>query len=664
MNTDSASSELVKQKALFVISDVSERVAPLVAGYLQAYACTDPPVAERWEFDQYVCTIGKTHFDSYLAALMQADADVYAFSCYVWNMGLIRRALVPLLREKPQARVILGGPQVMHLADRYLDANEERVVLCNGEGERTFKEYLVELSKPEPDLSRVRGLSFYRAGDLITTESQERIKDLDEIPSPFLNGYIKKGSYTTAHLETNRGCPFECQYCYWGGAIGAKVNKMSEQRIIDEITWLAQDHVIYIFIVDANFGMLDRDIRLSEHIVACKKQYGFPLVAAFASSKNTPRRVSQIVKNFHEAGMLSTQSIALQTLSEQALVKISRDNIKRSSYEQLQQDLHEQATSSFVELIWPLPGETFESFKSGITQLCESGAETFSFYPLFLLNNTEMDKNKEAYELVTERTIEPNSEAELVVQTKEVSRETCLEGWRLIFSTVLLYNLRVLYTLAHYLHHQGLRSYGDLFIDFAQFLKTRPGTPLAQLCDEILDVKSIVFSTLGRIAHQACHEDRDAAEELIDEFVSVQPWWQDPMARAFYEIDLINKVYVYSNTTLRPKNYPFRHISVLDVTSDGYMIRVPQELIAPVREILGPKALFRGDVVHVRHRQKQLPHMKTQTAEHNFLYCEQKLMTIGEILPQWEDPQNMRVGEDDAVRSRQVALGAAIRSAA
>jgi hypothetical protein len=39
-------------------------------------------------------------------------------------------------------------------------------------------------------------------------------------------------------------------------------------------------------------------------------------------------------------------------------------------------------------------------------------------------------------------------------------------------------------------------------------------------------------------------------------------------------------------------------------------------------------------------------------------------MTIGEILPQWEDPQNMRVGEDDAVRSRQVALGAAIRSAA
>ena len=81
MNIGSASNELVRQKALFVISDVSERVAPLVAGYLQAYACTDTFVAEHWEFDQYVCTIGKTHFDSYLAALMRADAPA---CCVRW----------------------------------------------------------------------------------------------------------------------------------------------------------------------------------------------------------------------------------------------------------------------------------------------------------------------------------------------------------------------------------------------------------------------------------------------------------------------------------------------------------------------------------------------------------------------------------------------------
>ena len=261
------------------------------------------------------------------------------------------------------------------------------------------------------------------------------------MPSPYLNGYIKKGPYTTAHLETNRGCPFKCQYCYWGGAVGAKVNKMGEQRIIDEITWIAENGFLFLFIVDANWGMLERDIRLSEHIVACRERYGFPLEVAFCSSKNTPHRVSRISRMFHQAGLLSTQSIALQTMSDQALVKVSRDNIKRSTYEQLQKDLNEQGTTSFIELIWPLPGETFQSFKSGITQLCASQAESLSFYPLMLLNNTEMYSNKESYGLVTERTLESNSEAELVIQTNEIPHETCVEGWRLICSTVMLYDL-------------------------------------------------------------------------------------------------------------------------------------------------------------------------------------------------------------------------------
>jgi radical SAM superfamily enzyme YgiQ (UPF0313 family) len=652
------------QKVLFAISDVTERVAPLVAGYLQAFACMDPVVEANWQFEQFVCTSEKTTLDSFLPPLLQAHADVYAFSCYVWNMGLIKKTLVPLLHEKPDARVILGGPQVMHHAERYLDSKYDQVVLCNGEGERTFREYLAELSRPAPDLTRVKGLSFYRDGRLITTEPQERIRDLDEIPSPYLNGYIKLGPYTNAHLETNRGCPFKCQYCYWGGAVGAKVNKMGEQRIMDEITWLAQNGIIFIFIVDANWGMLDRDVRLSEHIVACREKYGFPLEVGFCSSKNTPRRVGHIARMFHEAGLLSTQSIALQTMSEQALVKVSRDNIKRSTYAQLQKDLNEQGTSSFIELIWPLPGETFESFRSGITQLCESEAESLSFYPLLLLNNTELDKNKEEYGLISEPTLDPNSEAELVIQTKEVPHETCIEGWRLIFSTIALYDLRALYTVAYYLNHNGMRSYADLFFDFAQFLKARQDTSLAKLCNEILDIKNIEFSTLGRIAHHVCHEEREATDYLLTEFASGQPWWQDPMTQAYYEIDVINRVYVYSNTRFRPKDYRFRHLSVLDTTSDGYVIRVRDDLIASVQKILGAQATFKRNVIHVRHRHKQMPYMKTQTGEHNFLYCMHKLMTIGEILARWEDPHHVRAGENEAVKERSSKVASPIRNPA
>ncbi|MBI4524201.1 MAG: cobalamin B12-binding domain-containing protein [Deltaproteobacteria bacterium] len=637
MNTSSAVTDSAKQKVLIATADVAERVAPLGAGYLEAFARTDPIVAANWRFEQYVCTLTKTSADSFLRALLDADADVYAFSCYVWNMGMIKKSLGPLLREKPDARVILGGPQVMHHAGRYLDPRHEGLVLCDGEGERTFKEYLAELSKAECDLTRVKGLSFYREGELITTGPQERIRDLDEIPSPYLNGYIQAGCYTNAHLETNRGCPFKCQYCYWGGAVGAKVNKMGEERVMDEITWLAENGIMFLFIVDANWGMLDRDVRLSEHIAACREKYGLPLEVAFCSSKNTPQRVSRITQIFRAAGLLSTQSIALQTMSEQALVKVSRDNIKRSTYEQLQKDLNAQGISSFIELIWPLPGETFETFQSGITQLCASGTESLLFYPLLLLNNTELDNNKYEYGLITVRTQDPYSELEHVIQSKEVSHETCIEGWRLIFSTIVLYNVRGLYTLAHYLHDQGVKPYGELFFDFAQFLKRRSDAPLARLCEEVIDISKNRFSTLGRIVHHVCHEAREAFDNLLAAFASAQPWWQDPMAQAYFEVDLINRVYVYSNTGFRPKQYRFRHLSVLNGTPDGYTVRVPADVMAPLRHILGGRATFHGNPVRVRQLHKQLPYMKTETDEHNFLYCTHKLDTIGEILPHWED---------------------------
>jgi len=47
------------------------------------------------------------------------------------------------LRPSP-AHVILGGPQVMHKAESYLDLLA-KLVLCNGEGEFTFVQYLEQL---------------------------------------------------------------------------------------------------------------------------------------------------------------------------------------------------------------------------------------------------------------------------------------------------------------------------------------------------------------------------------------------------------------------------------------------------------------------------------------------------------------------------------------
>lgn len=624
----------MKRKAVFVTLDVYERTVPLVAGYLQSYACLDPEIEENWEFERYANTAEISFFELE-QDLKEIDADVFAFSCYVWNMRLVRRVLDSLLTDKPHTNIILGGPQVMHCAEKYLNPKYESLVLCNGEGEKTFRNYLKELSETNPDLARVKGLSFYRDWTLVTTEEEARISDLDEIPSPYLNGIIETNKYTLAHVETNRGCPFKCAYCYWGGAVGTKVHKVGEERIKAELTWLASNGIFSIFFIDANWGMLPRDVDFSRHLAECKKKYNMPQTVIFCGAKNNPDRVAEITRIFHDAGLLTAQSVALQTMNDRALEMVNRKNIKTESYINLQKELNDNSISSYIDIIWPLPGETLTSFRAGINQLCEARADAFMFYPLLLFNNVELDEKKVELGLVTELSSNPNSEARVVVQTNEVSHDDFLEGWRFIFATLLLYNLRGLYSTAYYLNRFGIQSYAGLFSEFADFLKANPNSPLSQLCKTLFELRTVEFASQGQIVHHICHAERELVDAFLFQFVSSRPWWKDRTAQIYFEIDLLNRPYVYSNTEILEKSVTFQHLNVLDVAHDGYIVELREGFGPLLKESVGAKANIQSNIVKVNHRQNQIPFMSAESLEHNWGNLAYRMGAVGEFLPTW-----------------------------
>ncbi len=68
------------------------------------------------------------------------------------------------------------------------------------------------------------------------------------------------------------GCPYHCGFCYWGAATNDRVYRFDEQRVRDEITWLASHDVMCLYIADANWGMLSRDVDLSQHIADCARK--------------------------------------------------------------------------------------------------------------------------------------------------------------------------------------------------------------------------------------------------------------------------------------------------------------------------------------------------------------------------------------------------------
>ncbi len=616
--------------------NIFDKMLPLVSGYLQAYACADSLLRDSYSFSKYTTTV-TTPFVQLVKDLSQYDSQVYAFSCYLWNMGLIRSLLPPLLKLNPDAHFLLGGPQVMRHAHEYLDPEHETLVLCNGEGEKTFANYLRELTRDEPDLANVRGLSFYRDGTLLTTDPEDRIQSLDEIPSPFLTG-VFDGDYRMSVIETNRGCPFRCSFCYWGAATNDRVYRFREDRVLDELTWLSRNGVPLLYIADANWGMLKRDVDIAEHIARCNKENGIPFYVYFAAAKNSPKKVAAIAEIFKGAGLLNTQPISMQSLDVTSLAHVDRDNIKLSAYEALQEGLNDKDISSYIELIWPLPGETLGSFKQGIEKLCELKAAHIIAYPHMLLHNTPLYKKKDEHKLVTRRVEDSVAEAELVVQTADVNREEFEEGLRFFYAVLALYNTNVVHRLGPYLHENRLMSHAQMLSAFVDVCREHEDAVFTQFCERsIREAEYYEMVNYPSVYHIVLHAARDEFDALLHCFASRQAWWTHDKARALFELDMLTKPYLYSNTPLKLPAFPLRHLDVLEVSGRSILVEVPDGLLPPhleERADVPRDASSNGSGVYrLDHKRNQYPYRKNQNREENASYCSGSVMRIGNILP-------------------------------
>ena len=55
-----------------------------------------------------------------------------------------------------------------------------------------------------------------------------------------------------------------------------RCNRFELERIYAEAEWIAANGIDYLFIADANFGILPRDVEIAEAVVAAAKRHGYP----------------------------------------------------------------------------------------------------------------------------------------------------------------------------------------------------------------------------------------------------------------------------------------------------------------------------------------------------------------------------------------------------
>lgn len=594
----------MKKKVAFLFFDINRLLLPLAYEYLKGYALADPDVAQNWAFE-YHSAYSYDVSPQQMAAMMEdIKADVFAFSCYAWNMGLIGKGLDVHLEKHPETHIIMGGPQVSFQGKRYLRPEHENLVICNGEGERTFRSYLKEYLAETPDLGRVKGLSFYK--DLMLhTIPNERMEALDDIPSPYQDRFFKADpkeyEFFFTVLETNRGCPFACKFCTWG-SLGVKPAMFSRERVERDIEWIAQQGFAGMYFLDANFGLYPRDLEITKFIVECKEKYGAPEKLVFLNAYSNGRRLGQIYKILADAGIRLTCVLSLQSMSGPALKAIGRKAF--DDLEWLQGFLIENHIDSYGDILWPIPGETLASLQSSIEKLCEMRGNFF-IVPLALLNNSGFEKHRDEYGIFAVPAEDLNHEAELVVGTREVGYADYVRGWEFIFSAMALHVFGGLCLTARYLHESGLERYADIFSKFADFAMSRTDLPFIRSVEMVIENRKMdIKCAYDHILWDICHENRDNFDGRLFEFAAAQPWWDDPRARTCFEADLINRLHIFAHQ-VREKAFDFRMLKIVETSPDGYIVEIPDAFIEPVRGWIGNKAGFSTNTVRVDHHRSQ-----------------------------------------------------------
>jgi radical SAM superfamily enzyme YgiQ (UPF0313 family) len=634
----------MKRRAVIVHLDGLARLSPLVGGYLKAFAMADPQVRATWEVELY--RQQNTVKASYVIRdLVTRDPDLVAFSVYTWNAGIVRRLLPTLRGLLPRARFLLGGVEVMNVAPRFVQLGWENVAVCNSEGERPFRDVLLELTESKPDWQRVGGLTFARDGQFVTTPGPPRVQDLSELPSPWLSGVFDEvGHIEIALFETNRGCPFACEFCYWGGAIGQKIYQQDLGRLREELEWIGRRGIRVMSLTDANFGILPRDLEIAEQIVAVSRKYGNLKRILFNSSKVKPERVEQISNLVADAGMLSRHMFSLQSMSKEVLERARRTGLEREPYTRIQRHLNEHHRASMVELLWPMPGETLDSFKDGIDDLLRRGAQGFLVYPLMWLNNTGYREHTEEYGVTLLPEDDPATGGEIVVSTREVPFPDYIAGLRFAIALFLLNDCRGLYATLQLLDRLGDARFRDEVDHFSRWMDTQAGGPFAERWRNQLECfeDMVKYMWRGELADAAMHAQRAEFDRLLVAYVATRPeWFAGPhgsLLRAAVDYDLACRPYLFMQTKTE-LGVPLEALELVELRHRELMLRSPYDLPRLVHALrigapLEPDLLAPGDYrIRVDHRTGQVFKMPNQSAFLHTWICTQSVQELALIEP-------------------------------
>jgi radical SAM superfamily enzyme YgiQ (UPF0313 family) len=494
---------------------VSSDVYPLGVGNLAAYAQADLPTGSQIDV-----RIFREPQDLKSALDTQAPS-ILGLSSYSWNHNLSLSFARYAKAKCPDTLTLMGGPNFPLTApvqESWLRGMPEVDIGVRGptyEGERAFRHLIHRYLQTGGSLEGIQqeplaGNTWIdrRTGDFVVGAEPPRIADLDEIPSPYLAGFMDP-YFATGYLpmlQIARGCPFSCSFCNSAVASNSKISRHSFDNLKADLVYIAKRvrKQVALTFADDNFGMYPADEEVADFIGWLQENHGWPDYIRTTTGKNQAERIIRVMRKIRAALPMTA---AVQSMNPVVLQNIQRSNIKLETYTQIQAEVRSQGMQSYGEMILCLPGETKSSFLNGIRALMNAGVSRVSAHQLMLLHGAPLSNpdSRQRFGLKTmfrvvardigNYTGEPVIETEeMVVSTPTFSFEEYLEV-RVFHLLLTIFYYEGNYEEAfEFARHHGVSAF-DLVTRMQSMLDSAPPAFRKVIDDFLQESREELFAT-------------------------------------------------------------------------------------------------------------------------------------------------------------------------
>lgn len=310
--------------------------------------------------------------------ILAAKPSIVGFGVYIWNIVETTNVVSLLKVIAPEIKVVLGGPEVSYESDEQAIVQAADYVLT-GAADVSFYELCRDILGNNPPTQKVL---------------QSKPVPLDTLKLPYQYYSDEDLKNRLLYVEASRGCPFKCEFCL--SSLDTASNPFELELFLEQMETLYQRGA-------RNFKFIDRTFNLNIKTTMQIMQFFLDKMSddLFLHFEvvpdHLPRKLKELLTQFPE-GSLQFE-VGIQTFNPEVQTHINRKQNNPKSKENLMWLKEHTSAHIHADLIFGLPGETFDTFRESFNELYLCNPHEIQLGILKRLKGSPIIRHTQAFDL-------------------------------------------------------------------------------------------------------------------------------------------------------------------------------------------------------------------------------------------------------------------------